>query len=821
MVVAERQCVSERIGRSHLRLLDADTDDIGIRLNDARFELLWRHAPLYPISAAPQVSVGLRPNVSLSADIATARLLNELDAVLRRVLDARVDWEPIIVKLIVALNDHLALAEGSLGVSVDAVQGAKARGATRFAFALQADAASDDNSEPIGAADLIGSVAHARALKLAAQYCGYYGHDAVQIKNRLYVLGGAHQKTPSGTPPPPPMLRVFDLITRKWSEPPISVGHMHHPRVVRLGDKLFALGGEMLQGTTLLGFALRVISLTENRCYVRKLSVMPALCGRFTATPIGSGPTADVWIVGGRTTGSAVVALLDTKEESLRIVHLAGLETMPSLAGHSAVRVGRFIVLHGGLLDNEISNSTYCIDTERMSISLIPIASEGSVPRHRTDHCAVVVGGVMVVVGGRSYANSNPLAVDIFDLRTQVWTTRGLFGPSPAFASMSATVVGSTVLLLGGRAHSLYAASKDEYTYNTDALLLDIGAKPNVPPSNLAQYYGTLRHSNAGDIELRVGDRTFRVHSVIAYARCRALLAVADGSADVAPLAKVVGGLDVILDYLYTDVRPWADSSKLAQNSAVWSQQRTQFRDAVRCAQLLGLDALAREIDAAVSATDVRVERAAKGRFVDVPSVAENESSSALVPLGRALQKLFDTPELREATADFVFVVGGEQIRVHSEALQRFAFFRTLMSSGMQEARDARMIVPSDVEASVFRAFLRFVYSDRLVCEPDAALDLLALGTQYNVEGLRLSASSLVQSYFDFSDLDNVLHLFEASITYSEPVLRRLCVGVLRADFEFAAVKEAAAQHLSAPAQQELRKLMLKSLTGDNGDVRS
>ena len=71
-----------------------------------------------------------------------------------------------------------------------------------------------------------------------------YGHVAVPIKRKLFVIGGATDTTQY----PPSLVRILDLVSRKWTDLPRQSGHdvptvlLGHA-AVRVGSQIYVFAG--------------------------------------------------------------------------------------------------------------------------------------------------------------------------------------------------------------------------------------------------------------------------------------------------------------------------------------------------------------------------------------------------------------------------------------------------------------------------------------------------------------------------------------------------------------------------------------------------
>ena len=738
--------------------------DRAIALGDG-FELLWRFNAHYPAQSPPNVVI------RLLADDATGKSrlrLAELNAFVQRVCAAHVSGQPLMLSVIEGV---MARIQGRVGEPEPVVPPSVSVGAPLPLSLLPDD--DDDDDGLLTLDELAGASAQTRSVNLAA-YRSYCRHAVVQVKTKLYAFGGIEKtvqfSTDKSKKPSVPRHRVLDLITRKWTELQVQGAPfwLGVSSAVRCADSIFVLGEEYLGRNAVL---CRV-SLGRGD--------EPARAERLALTVPPNLPMLavhdELWVIGGA--GEFLVCAIKVRTEETRSCVRS---EFGSIHSHTATRVGHFILLHGGVVDGEVSNATFVIDVLRETVSRVVIDPTGAQPRFRRSHCAVLFGGVVLFIGGREFSLAYCSTIDVFCVRTHRWLTKTVAGPPLAFEGMTATLIGSTILLLGGRAES--SRERGSFAYAEDGTLLDIGAKPVMPASTLPAYMLTLRLER-GDLLLLLRHREFHLHSFVLRARCPWLLVIATTAAhpDRAALEEHVDGLDDVLDWIYGEVRCWQRRSALADRAAF----DVRSSHAAACASVLRLDAVARDI------------------------VENSPQPTALESLQTAMRRFFDDDGEREASADFFVVAGGSgtTFGVHQAVLRRFPFFRRLLDAGMLEASSRRLVLPDQHSANAARALMRFIYADRLVADADDAVDLLALASLYEFAGLRVSAVSLIQSYFDFADLESVLHLFQVSLTFESAALKRSCTNALRADFAFVDVMTAAQNLLTPESAAALRRAL-------------
>jgi hypothetical protein len=92
------------------------------------------------------------------------------------------------------------------------------------------------------------------------------------------------------------------------------------------------------------------------------------------------------------------------------------------------------------------------------------------------------------------------------------------------------------------------------------------------------------------------------------------------------------------------------------------------------------------------------------------------------------------------------------------------------------------------------RALLRFMYSDELVCDAEHAVEMLALADRCQLDDLKKHAETLIESSYDFGELQNVLELLDVAHRYGTAHLERVALSVLANDFDAPSVTAAMAE---------------------------
>ncbi|KAF7091792.1 hypothetical protein CFC21_094348 [Triticum aestivum] len=198
-----------------------------------------------------------------------------------------------------------------------------------------------------------------------------------------------------------------------------------------------------------------------------------------------------------------------------------------------------------------------------------------------------------------------------------------------------------------------------------------------------------------------------------------------------------------------------------------------------------------------------RAQDAAAAAFVSVPPCDLRGD------LGMLLQT--------EKGADVVFEVGGETIAAHRCVLAaRSSVFAAELFGPMKEGKaESGIVRVEDMEAEVFKALLRFVYTGSLPEmrkeEEDVTCQhLLVAADRYGMDRLKLICEEKLCEYIDVNTAATILLLSE----------QHHCEGLKKACFDFlaapanlrATVATDGLQHLSVSCPSLMVKLMAMSL---------
>jgi speckle-type POZ protein len=220
-----------------------------------------------------------------------------------------------------------------------------------------------------------------------------------------------------------------------------------------------------------------------------------------------------------------------------------------------------------------------------------------------------------------------------------------------------------------------------------------------------------------------------------------------------------------------TTGEPWfvAESRTVEFHThTIWSRRDLMKRNQLEASQYLRDDRLA--IQCAVTVVkETRVLEARAVPEIDVPP------SDLVADMGRLLDQ--------GDGADITFEVQGESFPAHRTVLaSRSQVFRAELHGQMKE-RSVDRIVISDMQPAVFRALLRFIYTDALPPMDDLSKDdsleitrhLLVAADRYAMERLKLICAQILYKSLDVESVTTTLALAD----------RHNCSGLKDACIEF------------------------------------
>jgi speckle-type POZ protein len=155
--------------------------------------------------------------------------------------------------------------------------------------------------------------------------------------------------------------------------------------------------------------------------------------------------------------------------------------------------------------------------------------------------------------------------------------------------------------------------------------------------------------------------------------------------------------------------------------------------------------------------------------------------------IGEQLGLLLDSAE----GSDVSFVVGGEKFAAHRAVLAaRSPVFRAQLFGCMSDATSS-CIMLQDMEPAIFRALLRFIYTDDLPGDTgeldgspiDTFLQhLLAMADMYALDRLKLMCA---QRLLQDMTADSVADMLACAETYNCPELKNRCIDFFAAENNF------------------------------------
>ncbi|CAG0901286.1 unnamed protein product [Darwinula stevensoni] len=132
-----------------------------------------------------------------------------------------------------------------------------------------------------------------------------------------------------------------------------------------------------------------------------------------------------------------------------------------------------------------------------------------------------------------------------------------------------------------------------------------------------------------------------------------------------------------------------------------------------------------------------------------------------------ALRSAFDEPE----GSDVRFMVEGKVIHVHKAVLKiRCEHFRSMFATHWEG--DTNEVEILQFSYNVYKAFLRYLYTDELDSNPEDAIGLLELANAYCESQLKLQCERIIKQGIT---VENAAMLYAAAIKYSAKELEDFC----------------------------------------------
>jgi len=168
-------------------------------------------------------------------------------------------------------------------------------------------------------------------------------------------------------------------------------------------------------------------------------------------------------------------------------------------------------------------------------------------------------------------------------------------------------------------------------------------------------------------------------------------------------------------------------------------------------------------------------DQSASGLFslAKIPTASQPSKSTDLFSSKDQSTSLFSMSEnplikkaslfLNKQESDVTFKVENEEFPAHRYILiEKCRLFKNMFASGIMESHSS-VIEISDTKASVFRAFLEFLYLGKTGLNETLAVDLLGLADKYVLDDLRTFCENYLQMILN---LENCVKTFETACAY-------------------------------------------------------
>eukprot|EP00112_Aurelia_sp_Birch-Aquarium-sp1_P023191 Seg681.3 transcript_id=Seg681.3/GoldUCD/mRNA.D3Y31 product="RCC1 and BTB domain-containing protein 1" protein_id=Seg681.3/GoldUCD/D3Y31 len=126
--------------------------------------------------------------------------------------------------------------------------------------------------------------------------------------------------------------------------------------------------------------------------------------------------------------------------------------------------------------------------------------------------------------------------------------------------------------------------------------------------------------------------------------------------------------------------------------------------------------------------------------------------------------------------ADLTFLVEGQAIHVHKAILKiRCDYFRSMLQTHWEENQKSEIEI-SEFSYTVFKSFLKYLYTDEVDLPPGDAIGLLDLANLYCEEKLKKKCEKLIKQSIS---VENAAMLLDASIKYNAKDLEEFCFNFI------------------------------------------
>jgi hypothetical protein len=442
----------------------------------------------------------------------------------------------------------------------------------------------------------------------------------------------------------------------------------------------------------------------------------------------------------------------------------------------------------------------------------------------RKHHTAELFGSKLIVFGG--VIDGNQKSVEMCDLRvldldSMRWTSKPISGVSPVGRhGHTACLFGSSLVVLGG-GESTFGRHRDRNATNSywyqrlvtqmrllsDAHRIDLGPRMiQVPRPTIHLDYGRMFakgsdadlvlllniKDNAAEAGVVVRLLTHRVvwHLRLPSLASRIVPAPAARPWALAyhlelellpqlPIPHAEQSLRPVVEYLYTDALPETEDMPAEVLIGVRTiAQAWNLPHLVNLCEAVLADKKMLTPSTFVADFGRAFNMELFSDFALIPSAAAAEPDEGLPPPSPA------PAPAPENVAAKVAAQPETRLRCHRALLAaRSEYFRTLFSSGMQEAKRGELVLDG-VSPEAATTLLRFVLTDQAEFNPpDRAVELLPIAGYYNLPRLRSLCESTIELHFALDDLDSVISLLSLADFHRAPHLLQLCAYLVVRQF--------------------------------------
>lgn len=254
------------------------------------------------------------------------------------------------------------------------------------------------------------------------------GHAAIEVGNRVYVIGGCVQEIRCFND-----VHIFDTESLSWSQEPIT-GDPPEPRgghsATLVGTDIFVFGGASSEATFDNAYKLDLINRHWTRTAISGSTAGPC---RRTNHAAAADSHGRIYIFGGYDADGdflndmwilSVYAATSGAWHDQYTVPITWEKPVPTgqvpspRESHSLTLVGRKLVLFGGYTSgSRVVNDVHVYNLDAQEWLQVPVAGEP--PSARQAHSAVRHGDDVVIAGGCSVSEVSPVCYnDVWSLNT-------------------------------------------------------------------------------------------------------------------------------------------------------------------------------------------------------------------------------------------------------------------------------------------------------------------------------------------------------------------------------------------------------------------